>query len=129
MISSDFFNDFTLRVAVFIKEFHIFISDKKYEAYLFFFNNTLLAKLGFKHKDLFFTQMQRVASVYLTQNTPLKDENLSQIVSAFAPYFQPNSAHLDSLIELKFEELFLHLALSKNSLFLSFLKLSLIQVV
>ncbi|NDJ27162.1 helix-turn-helix transcriptional regulator [Campylobacter sp. MIT 19-121] len=98
------------------------IAKQNYEAYLFFFNNTLLAKLGFKHKDLFFAQMQNANSVHLAQNTPLEDESLSQIVSAFAPYFEPNSAHLDPLIELKFEELFLHLALSKNSLFLSFLK-------
>lgn len=87
-----------------------------YEAYLFFFDNAFLFALIQKYGiDL---------NEFAKDTQPLflqSDTLLEAILQSFAPLFEPNIYYDESLVSLKFEEIFLHLYTNKNKAFLGFL--------
>ncbi|OBV29254.1 hypothetical protein BKN38_03730 [Helicobacter sp. CLO-3] len=52
----------------------------------------------------------------------ITDPALQNIIEGFSAHFECNTRYLEPMIELKFEELFLHLALSGNKAFLGFIR-------
>lgn len=109
-----------------------------YEAYLFFFNAPLLTALAHKHKDLLPLEAIKAREIpkNMAKNENLQgkiiadnqesgvisDPALQGIIEGFSAHFEYNTRYLEPMIELKFEELFLHLALSKNPTFLGFIR-------
>lgn len=114
-----------------------------YEAYLFFFNAPLLTALAHKHKDLLPANILnprenpqgKMADSKAADKTPdstkspasddsskITDPALQGIIEGFSAHFECNTRYLEPMIELKFEELFLHLALSGNKAFLGFIR-------
>ena len=105
-----------------------------YEAYLFFFNAPLLTALAHKHKDLLpleaikareipknmaknenlqgKTTAHRIQTADNQESGVISDPALQGIIEGFSAHFEYNTRYLEPMIELKFEELFLHLALS-----------------
>ncbi|MPV97677.1 helix-turn-helix domain-containing protein [Campylobacter hepaticus] len=97
---------------------NIGLSDGVYEAYLFFFDNAFLIELIYKYKDFFQSvQINKESEIFWVKN----DKILQGILESFLPHFEENTQILDPIINLKFEEIFLHLLLNKNIYFFNFL--------
>ncbi|MCW1360056.1 AraC family transcriptional regulator [Campylobacter sp. CCS1377] len=94
------------------------LSSGVYEAYLFFFDNAFLIELIYKYKDFFkLEQKMQDYEIFWVKN----DKILQGILESFTPHFEENTQILDPIVSLKFEEIFLHLLLNKNTYFISFL--------
>ncbi|EAC1596362.1 helix-turn-helix domain-containing protein [Campylobacter coli] len=94
------------------------LSSGVYEAYLFFFDNAFLIELIYKYKDLFkLEQASEESEIFWVKN----DKILQGILESFTPHFDENTQILDPIVSLKFEEIFLHLLLNKNTHFIGFL--------
>ncbi|MGH2304664.1 helix-turn-helix domain-containing protein [Campylobacter taeniopygiae] len=97
---------------------NIGLKDGIYEAHLFFFDNAFLIELIYKYKNLLnFNPSCLNDEIFWIRN----DKILQGILESFNPYFDENTQILDPIINLKFEEIFLHLLLNKNSNFITFL--------
>jgi len=90
---------------------------ENYEVYLFFFDNAFLIELIYKYQAFYHTEESENKGIFWVRN----DLVLCGILESFNPHFEENTQILDPLIALKFEEIFLHLFLSKNKHFIAFL--------
>lgn len=86
---------------------------------MFFFDNAFLIELIYKYKDLFkLEQASEESEIFWVKN----DKILQGILESFTPHFDENTQILDPIVSLKFEEIFLHLLLNKNTYFIGFCK-------
>lgn len=80
--------------------------------------NAFLIELIYKYKDFFKVDtMSAESEIFWVKN----DKILQGILESFLPHFEENTQILDPIVSLKFEEIFLHLLLSKNIYFINFL--------
>ncbi|TQR60873.1 helix-turn-helix transcriptional regulator [Campylobacter troglodytis] len=100
---------------------NIALNDGNYEAFLFFFDNAFLVSLMQKHHKIFAKNTTKTTQGLKTNALKTKDKELNHILEGFGLYFKENTQIFEPLINLKFEEIFMHLAL-KNATFNAFLQ-------
>jgi AraC-like DNA-binding protein len=84
------------------------VVDERYEAFLFFYSDTLLVDFIQKY-DLSLHDTKETYEVCVLHKT----EHIKNVVHSFIPYFE-NEIDDPNLLKLKFEELFLHLLSADN---------------
>ena len=92
---------------------NIALNNGIYEAFLFFFDNAFLISLMQKHHNAFKQSISKDSLNDSIKVNALKtnDKGLNHILEGFGLYFEENTQIFEPLITLKFEEIFVHLAL------------------